>query len=151
MYLSRLTRLDKYIGLSKVFKAKMLQALRNRKVSIPNADMLMASPWCTYSKAFIIQPETVIQYLSRCTQQRMLSETRLHYFDKQHVTFSYRDYRQPTNLKIMTLSGVEFVRRYASHILPKEFIRVSTMVFFQSLPVNKTLTHSETNVLYQTD
>ena len=115
----------------------MLQALRNRKVSIPNADMLMVSPWCTYSKAFIIQPETVIQYLSRCTQQRMLSETRLHYFDKQHVTFSYRDYRQPTNLKIMTLSGVEFVRRYVSHILPKEFIRVSTMVFFQSLPVNQ--------------
>jgi hypothetical protein len=37
----------------------------------------------------------------------------------------------------MTLSGVEFVRRYVSHILPKEFIRVSTMVFFQSLPVNQ--------------
>jgi hypothetical protein len=38
-------------ALSKVFKAKMLQALRTRKVSIPNADMLMASPWCVYSKA----------------------------------------------------------------------------------------------------
>jgi hypothetical protein len=111
-------------ALSKVFKAKMLQALRTRKVSIPNADMLMASPWCVYSKACLTKPETVIKYLSRYTQKGMLSETRLQSVDEQNVTFYYRDYHQLKGLRTMTLSGVEFVRRYVSHILPKGFMRV---------------------------
>ena len=111
-------------ALSKVFKAKMLQALRTRKVSIPNADMLMASPWCVYSKACLTKPETVIKYLSRYTQKGMLSETRLQSVDEQNMTFYYRDYHQLKGLRTMTLSGVEFVRRYVSHILPKGFMRV---------------------------
>lgn len=111
-------------ALSSVFKAKMLEALRARNVSIPNAGILMASPWCVYSKACLTKPETVIQYLSRYTQKGMLSEARLQCVDAQNVTFSYRDYRQPNGLKLMTLSGVEFVRRYLSHILPKGFMRV---------------------------
>ena len=111
-------------ALSKVFKAKMLQALRTRKVSIPNADMLMTSPWCVYSKACLTKPETVIKYLSRYTQKGMLSETRLQSVDEQNVTFYYRDYHQLKGLRTMTLSGVEFVRRYVSHILPKGFMRV---------------------------
>ncbi|MCF2950506.1 transposase, partial [Paraglaciecola aquimarina] len=40
------------------------------------------------------------------------------------VTFSYKDYRQPTQQKTMTLSGVEFIRRYLTHVLPKGFMRV---------------------------
>ena len=111
-------------ALSKVFKAKMLQALRTRKVSIPNADMLMASPWCVYSKACLTKPETVIKYLSRYTQKGMLSETRLQSVDEQNMTFYYRDYHQLKGLRTMTLSGVEFVRRCVSHILPKGFMRV---------------------------
>ena len=111
-------------ALSNVFKAKMLQALRSRNVSIPKADKLMATPWCVYSKACFTKPETVIKYLSRYTQKGMLSEARLQCVDEQNVTFLYRDYRRPDGLKTMTLSGIEFVRRYLSHILPKGFIRI---------------------------
>jgi hypothetical protein len=111
-------------ALSSVFKAKMFEALRSRNVSIPQADELMSTPWCVYSKACLTNPERVLEYLSRYTQKGMLSETRLRCVDEQNVTFNYRDYRQLKGLKTMTLSGPEFIRRYISHILPKGFMRV---------------------------
>jgi hypothetical protein len=111
-------------ALSRVFKAKMFEALRARDVTIPQADTLMSTLWCVYSKACLTKPETVIKYLSRYTQKGMLSETRLQSMDEQNVTFFYKDYRQLKGMRTMTLSGVEFVRRYVSHILPKGFMRV---------------------------
>lgn len=111
-------------ALSGVFKAKMFEALRSRDVSIPQADTLMSTNWCVYSKTCLTKPETVIKYLSRYTQKGMLSETRLQSVDEQNVTFYYKDYRQLKGMKTMTLSGIEFVRRCVSHILPKGFMRV---------------------------
>lgn len=111
-------------ALSRVFKAKMFAALRSRKVSIPEAETIMYKRWCVYSKPCLSKPETVIKYLSRYTQKGMLSESRLRCVDEENVTFNYRDYRQLKGVKSMTLSGVEFVRRYISHILPKGFVRV---------------------------
>ena len=57
-------------------------------------------------KACLIQPETVMKYLSHYTQEGMLSETRLRSVDEKNVTFYYKDYRQPKGLKTMTLCGV---------------------------------------------
>jgi hypothetical protein len=127
-------------ALSRVFKAKMFEALRSRKVSIPDADKLMSMPWCVYSKACLTKPETVIKYLSRYTQKGMLSETRLRSVDEQNVTFYYKDYRQLKGLKTMTLSGIEFVRRYLSHILPKGFMRVRHYGFLSNCCRGKKLT-----------
>ena len=117
----------------------MFEALRSRKVSIPQAYTLMALPWCVYSKACLTKPETVIKYLSRYTQKGMLSETRLQSVDEQNVTFYYRDYHQLKGLKTMTLSGVEFVRRYVSHILPKGFMRVRHYGFLSNCCRHKKL------------
>jgi hypothetical protein len=127
-------------ALSRVFKAKMFEALRSRKVSIPDADKLMSMPWSVYSKPCLTKPETVIKYLSRYTQKGMLSETRLRSVDEQNVTFYYRDYRQLKGLKTMTLSGIEFVRRYLSHILPKGFMRVRHYGFLSNCCRGKKLT-----------
>ena len=111
-------------ALSTVFRAKMLAELRAEQVQVTQADKLMAKPWCVYSKPCMTKPETVIEYLSRYTHKGMLHESRLVTVDTDTVVFKYKDYRQPTQHKLMQLSGVEFIRRYLLHVLPKGFMRV---------------------------
>ena len=40
------------------------------------------------------------------------------------VTFGYKDYADDHRSKAMTLSGVEFLRRFVQHVLPKGFVKV---------------------------
>src|SRR5580704_13047868 len=40
------------------------------------------------------------------------------------VTFTYRDYRHGSQLKELTLSALEFIRRFSLHILPPGLVRI---------------------------
>ena len=40
------------------------------------------------------------------------------------VTFSVKDYREEGKWKELTLSGVEFIRRFLMHVPPKRFVRI---------------------------
>ena len=40
------------------------------------------------------------------------------------VSFAYKDYKHGSVKKEMTLSGMEFIRRFSLHILPKGFVRI---------------------------
>jgi hypothetical protein len=40
------------------------------------------------------------------------------------VSFSYKDYRDSTQKKILTLTLIEFTRKFAQHILPHRFVRI---------------------------
>ena len=40
------------------------------------------------------------------------------------MTFIARDYRQGAAKKYITLGGVEFLRRFARHILPRRFVKI---------------------------
>src|SRR4029077_5702036 len=42
----------------------------------------------------------------------------------QSVTFTYRDYRHGSQLKELTLSALEFIRRFSLHILPPGLVRI---------------------------
>jgi hypothetical protein len=42
----------------------------------------------------------------------------------QTVTFTYRDYRHSSQLKELTLCGLEFIRRFTLHILPSGLVRI---------------------------
>lgn len=111
-------------ALSRVFRAKMLAALRACELVIPQAQVLMDKSWCVYSKRCLCQPQTVIRYLGRYTKKGMLNESRLQGMDESKVIFSYKDYADENRHKQMMLSGEEFIRRYLSHILPKGLMRV---------------------------
>jgi hypothetical protein len=47
-------------------------------------------------------------------------------FDKNAVSFKYKDYRLegPDRYKVMTLATDEFIRRFLIHVLPKGFHRI---------------------------
>jgi Putative transposase len=53
-----------------------------------------------------------------------ISNHQLLAFDGAHVTFSYKDYAHGDARRTMTLTAMEFLRRFVQHILPRGFVRI---------------------------
>ena len=85
---------------------------------------LFAKPWVVYAKRPFAGPEPVIDYLGRYTHKIAISNHRLLSVSKQRVRFRYKDYRDGSTKKVMELSPMEFIRRFAQHILPRGFVRI---------------------------
>ena len=77
-------------------------------------------------------PRQVLRYLARYTHRVALSNSRIREITEATVTFAYRDRKTPTEERFMTLSGVEFLRRFAQHILPHGFTRVRFYGFWSN-------------------
>jgi Putative transposase/Transposase zinc-binding domain len=82
--------------------------------------------WYVYGKRPFAGPEAVLAYLSRYTHRVAIANSRLIAFDKNTVSFNYKDYRLegPDRCKVMTLATDEFIRRFLIHVLPKGFHRI---------------------------
>jgi Putative transposase len=53
-----------------------------------------------------------------------ISNHRLLAFDGDRVTFQWKDYAHGDQHRTMTLSAMEFLRRFVQHILPRGFVRM---------------------------
>ncbi len=73
-----------------------------------------------------IRPQQVLRYLANYTHRVALSNRRMVAIDAQHqtVTFTYRDYRHGSQRKQLTLSALEFIRRFSLHILSSGLVRI---------------------------
>lgn len=87
-------------------------------------DELYALDWVVYVKRPFGGPRQVLRYLARYTHRVAISNARIREITATTVSFAYRDRKEPTEEKIMALAGVEFLRRFAQHILPHGFTRV---------------------------
>jgi hypothetical protein len=67
-----------------------------------------------------------LAYLARYTHRVAIANSRLIAFDKNTVSFKYKDYRLegPDRYKVMTLATDEFIRRFLIHVLPKGLHRI---------------------------
>lgn len=85
-----------------------------------------AREWVVYAKKPFAGPKAVLAYLSRYTHRVAIANSRLQSMDKQHVSFTYKDYRRKGNNmhKTMTLDTHEFMRRFMLHVLPNGFHRI---------------------------
>jgi len=111
-------------NLSTVFRGKMMDGLKKIVQSDKkHVRELYKTSWVVYAKEPFAGPEQVIEYLGRYTHKVAISNHRLLNIDLNGVTFRWRDYRDNKE-KIMTLNGVEFLRRFCQHILPKGFVRI---------------------------
>ena len=113
-------------ALSKVFRARYVAALRKalKGQSKSFFQSLFKTPWVVYAKRPFGGPEQVIEYLGRYTHKIAITSHRITNMDDQSISFRYKDYRGQGVNKIMTLDGVEFIRRFSMHILPKGFVRI---------------------------
>ena len=80
--------------------------------------------WVVYAKRPFGGPEQVLKYLARYTHRVAISNQRLVAFQDGQVTFRWKDYAHGNAQKEMTLSAVEFTRRFLLHVLPRGFVRI---------------------------
>jgi hypothetical protein len=128
--------------LSRVFRGKFVEALRwayhrneldlagaSEHLRDPTAwrafvNALFETDWVVYAKPAFGGASAVLRYLGRYTHRVAISNHRLLAFDGEHVTFHWKDYAHGDARRTMTLSAMEFLRRFVQHILPRSFVRI---------------------------
>lgn len=100
--------------------------LAERSAFLRHLSPVRKKHWVVYAKGPFAGPEAVLAYLSRYTHRVAISNSRLTAFDKNSVTFCYKDYRREgaDRQQLMTLAADEFIRRFLLHVLPKGFHRI---------------------------
>ena len=123
--------------LRRVFRGKFVEALRHAytrgeldlagaTASLRNparwrtfVDALFRTEWVVYAKPAFGGPEAVLRYLGRYTHRVAISNHRLIAFDGDRVTFRWKDYAHGGQWRTMTLTAMEFLRRFVQHVLPR--------------------------------
>lgn len=77
-----------------------------------------------YARAPFAGPERVLDDVGRYTHRVAIANNRLLDIDHGQVSFRWKDYRQDSEQKKMTLSVVEFILRFLPHLLPNGFQRI---------------------------
>jgi len=85
---------------------------------------LYEKDWIVYCKKPFKSCSHVIEYLGRYTHRVAISNSRIIRLDNDMVTFKWRDYKDDNSLKEMTISAIEFMRRFLLHILPTGFTKI---------------------------
>ena len=71
-----------------------------------------------------IHQKNQIKYLGQYTHRIAISNQRIKEITQDKVRFLAKDYRDNATQKLVEMSGVEFLRRFIQHILPKGFVRI---------------------------
>ncbi len=128
--LSRLFRRLFLESLQKAFDAGQLQffgaleSLRQPDTFAQRLARAKVSEWVVYAKRPFAGPQQVLDYVGRYTHRVAISNHRLLDIENDQVSFDWKDYRQGGEVKVMTLSAEEFIRRFLLHVLPDGFQRI---------------------------
>src|SRR4029450_10972970 len=85
---------------------------------------LYRQTWVVYAKPPFGSPAHVLHYLARYTHRVAISNHRLVDVTDETVSFRWKDYRHGSQLRTLTLTAEEFLRRFLLHVLPKRFVRI---------------------------
>jgi hypothetical protein len=80
--------------------------------------------WIVYCKPPFKDAFCVVEYLGRYTHRVAISNKRIVSIENNNVTFKWRDYKDISKCKLMTISAEEFIRRFLIHILPNGFMKI---------------------------
>ena len=129
-------------ALSAVFRGKFLsalaQALGHGRLALSAGTAALSEPrvqrslladlrkkaWVVYAKRPFAGPEQVLEYLGRYTHRTAISNERLVSAEANSVRFRYKDYARGGQRKVIGLEPLEFLRRFALHVLPRGFNRI---------------------------
>ena len=111
--------------LSRKIAGKFRDALQKEKpelfASISSA--AWRREWVSFCKHYGRGNDAVLNYLSRYVFRTAISNARILGMDDTHVTFRWKD-RDHDTWRIVRLPGVEFLRRFLQHVLPRGFHKV---------------------------
>lgn len=80
--------------------------------------------WITYIEPPKGKTENVIEYVGRYSFRVAISNERIKDVESGLVTFEYKDYKDNSKIKEMTITAVEFIRRFLLHVLPDNFTKI---------------------------
>lgn len=126
--------------LSRLFRGKFIDAMKKlelidskgKKIDFRDEpyksliDELYSKDWVVYSKEPFGNNQAVLNYIGRYSHRVAISNSRILNYDLNNhtVTFRYKDYKDHSKQKEMTLHACEFLRRFMMHILPSRFIKI---------------------------
>ena len=109
-------------ALSKLIAARFRDALKKGRpdllLKIPRKTWKQA--WCSFSKHYGHGKSAVLEYLARYAFRIAITNSRIVSMDSTHVTFQYKE-RERNEWKLCRLTGIEFLRRFLLHVLPRGF------------------------------
>ncbi|MBW2660249.1 MAG: IS91 family transposase [Deltaproteobacteria bacterium] len=133
-------------SLAKEFKKQFLSLLHEQYAELvlpENSATLLADAqkktWIVYAKKPFSDAEQVLEYLGRYTHRIAISNHRIREVQDGKVTFSYKDRSHDNQTKVMTLSGVEFIRRFLLHVLPFRFMKIRYYGFLANICKKKSV------------
>jgi hypothetical protein len=102
----------------------VLERYRDAREFSSLLDSLYESDWVVYAKPPFAGPKAVLKYLGRYTHRIAIADSRLVELTDTHVSFKWKDYAHENKPKVMTLTHVEFIRRFLLHVVPHGFVRI---------------------------
>ena len=111
--------------LSSLFKGKFLSMLKSIDLKLPEhlkhlknhkelndfLRPLYNKDWVTYIETPKGSPENVVEYIGRYSFRVAISNDRIKSIDNGLITFEYKDYKDNSSRKEMTITAEEFIRR----------------------------------------
>jgi hypothetical protein len=116
-----------------------LESLRKPMAFARHLAKAEAHDWVVYAKRPFAAPQQVLDYVGRYTHRVAISNNRLLDIEGDQVQFKWKDYRHGDQIKTMTLSADEFIRRFLMHVLPNGFHRIRYYGFLGNRYRNKKL------------
>lgn len=136
--------------LSSLFKGKVLTYLKEVELKLPNhlshlknkkamndfLRPLYKKDWVANITSTKGSPEAIIEYLGRYAFRVAIANERILDIENGQVTFEYKDNKDNEKRKKMTLSAIEFIRRFLMHILPANFMKIRSFGIFSNRTKN---------------
>lgn len=102
-------------------------------------DSLYKKDWCPFIKETFNGFGNAMEYLGKYTHKIAISNSRVISVTEDQVTFSARGKKPGEPRRTMTLSNVEFIRRYLMHVLPSGFQKIRYYGFLNNRGKSKNL------------
>jgi hypothetical protein len=117
--------------LSDAFKGRFLDSLKRslrkqNELVLFNAAVQQAYKikWVVHCEPSLAGADHVVKYLGQYTHRIAITNQRILNIEGDKVTFIAKDYRDNAVKKTVTLDGIEFLRRFTMHILPRQFVKI---------------------------
>lgn len=135
-------------ALSLVFRGKFMEltkkACQRQDVKLAKEQYnhlktrLYEKPWIIDVRDPVKNPEHVLEYLARYTHRVAIANSRIKALKDGMVTFTVKN-RKKNRIELLTISAVEFIRRFLLHSLPKGFVRIRHYGFLANRNRSKNL------------
>ncbi len=117
--------------LSDAFKGKFLDSLKRtmrkqNELSLfyDAVQQAYKTKWVVHCEPSLADAHHVVKYLGQYTHRVAITNQRILNIADGKVTFIAKDYRDRAVKKPVPMDGIEFLRRFTMHILPRRFVKI---------------------------